>query len=464
MCYASMEMSAPIRFGTEGFRGVIAREFTFATLHRLAEAYGRHLLERGGGLVVVGHDTRFLADAFARALSGHLAGMGLKVVLLKGPVPTPLLSFAVRHLKAAGGAMLTASHNPPQYLGVKFKDATGGPIAQEEAKAIEALVPEEARALEGAYETLDLREAYFEALKAHLDLKALSGFSGVLYHDSMGGAGAGFLKGFLRHVGLEIPVRPIREEPHPLFHGVNPEPIPKNLGVTLAVLGPETPPSFAVATDGDADRVGVVLPGGVFFNPHQVLTTLALYRFRKGHRGRAVKNFAVTWLLDRLGERLGFGVTTTPVGFKWIKEEFLKGDCFIGGEESGGVGYPEHLPERDGILTSLLLLESVAATGKDLAEQFKEVEALTGLTHAYDRLDLPLKAPLDLTPFREPRPLAGLTPKGVDTLDGVKWLYEEAWVLFRASGTEPVVRIYVEAQSPEVVGALLEEGRKLVEG
>ena len=234
--------------------------------------------------------------------------------------------------------------------------------------------------------------------------------------------------------------------------------------MTLAVLGPETPPSFAVATDGDADRVGVVLPGGVFFNPHQVLTTLALYRFRKGHRGRAVKNFAVTWLLDRLGERLGFGVTTTPVGFKWIKEEFLKGDCFIGGEESGGVGYPEHLPERDGILTSLLLLESVAATGKDLAEQFKEVEALTGLTHAYDRLDLPLKAPLDLTPFREPRPLAGLTPKGVDTLDGVKWLYEEAWVLFRASGTEPVVRIYVEAQSPELVRALLEEARKLVEG
>ncbi len=178
-------------------------------------------------------------------------------------------------------------------------------------------------------------------------------------------------------------------------------------------MGPETSPSFAVATDGDGDRVGVVLPGGVFFNPHQVLTTLALYRFRKGFRGRAVKNFAVTWLLDRLGARLGFGVTTTPVGFKWIKEEFLKGDCFIGGEESGGVGYPEHLPERDGILTSLLLLESVAATGKDLSEQFREVEALAGLTHAYERLDLPLKAPLDLTPLEEPRPLAGLTPRGV---------------------------------------------------
>ncbi len=156
--------------------------------------------------------------------------MGLKVVLLKGPVPTPLLSFAVRHLQAAGGAMLTASHNPPQYLGVKFKDATGGPIAQEQAKAIEALVPEEAEAREGAYEVLDLKEAYFEALKAHLDLEALARFPGVLYHDGMGGAGAGFLKGFLRHVGLEIPVRPLREEPHPLFHGVNPEPSPRTWG------------------------------------------------------------------------------------------------------------------------------------------------------------------------------------------------------------------------------------------
>ncbi len=324
-----------LRVHTEGFRGVIARDFTFAALHRLAEGYGRHLMGRGGGLVVVGHDTRFLAEAFARALAGHLSGMGLKAVLLRGPVPTPLLSFAVRHLEAAGGAMLTASHNPPQYLGVKFKDHTGGPIAQEEARAIEALVPEEAWPREGSYEVLDLKEAYFEALKAHLDLRALSAFPGALYHDSMGGAGAGFLRGFFRHVGLEVPVKPIREEPHPLFHGVNPEPIPKNLGVTLAVMGPEAPPTFAVATDGDADRVGVVLPGGVFFNPHQVLTALALYRFRQGHRGRAVKNFAVTWLLDRLGERLGFGVTTTPVGFKWIKEAFLKGDCFLGGGVRG---------------------------------------------------------------------------------------------------------------------------------
>jgi len=290
----------------------------------------------------------------------------------------------------------------------------------------------------------------------------LARFPGTLYHDSMGGAGAGFLKGFFRHVGLETPVRSLREEPHPLFHGVNPEPIPKNLEVTRAVMSSETPPSLAVVTDGDGDRVGVVLPGGVFFNPHQVLTTLTLYRFRKGFRGRVVKNFAVTWLLDRLGEQLGFGVTTTPIGFKWIKEEFLKGECFLGGEESGGVGFPEHLPERDGILASLILVEAVAHAEQDLSSQFREAEALTGLTHAYERQDLPLKAPVNLDRLKEPRPLAGTAPVKVDTLDGVKWIFPEGWLLFRTSGTEPVLRLYAEATRKELVSALLREGKALV--
>lgn len=453
-----------LRFGTEGFRGVIAREFTFATLHRLAEAYGRFLLERGGGRVVVGFDGRFLAGEFAQALAGHLSGMGLEAYLLQGPVPTPLLSFAVRHLEAQGGAMLTASHNPPRYLGVKFKDATGGPIAPEEAKALEALVPGEAPVREGPVAALDLKEAYLEALARRVDLGALARFPGPLYHDSMGGTGAGYLRDFLLRHGLPIPFRPLREALHPLFHGVNPEPIPPNLGPTLAVLSAEAPPALALVTDGDGDRVGVVLAGGRYFNPHQVLSVLALHRFRQGHGGRVVKNFATTWLLDRLGLRLGFGVTTTPIGFKWIKEELLKGDTSLGGEESGGVGIPEHLPERDGLLAGLLLLESVGATGKPLEEQFREAEVLAGLTHAYDRLDLPLPPGCDPGRFLEPRPLAGMVPLGVDTLDGAKWLYPEGWVLLRPSGTEPVLRVYAEATTPDLVRALLAEARHLVEG
>lgn len=451
-----------IRFGTEGFRGVIARDFTFSEITRLAEAYGRFLLQKDGERVVVGYDTRFLAKQFAESVASYLASMGLEVHLLRGPVPTPLLSFAVRHMEAQGGVMVTASHNPPEYLGIKFKDAWGGPITPEEAKAIESLLPDGVLPRNGTYHTLDLKEAYFKALANLVDVGILSRFQGVLYHDSMGGAGAGFLSGFLRHMGIPVDVRPLREEAHPLFHGVNPEPIPKNLKVTMDALVDARPPSFAVATDGDADRVGVVLPGGRFFNPHQVLCVLARYRFAKGLRGRVAKNFAVTWLLDRLGERLGFAVTTTPVGFKWIKEEFLKGDVFLGGEESGGVGIPEHLPERDGILASLLLLESVVATGKDLEEQFLEVEALVGLTHAYDRLDLPIQKPLDSAKLLDPKPLMGLSPVGVETLDGVKWIYPEGWVLFRASGTEPIVRIYAEATEFQLVQGLLKEAQKIV--
>lgn len=452
-------MNPPLRLGTEGFRGVIAREFTVAAVHRLAEAYGRHLLLRGGGRVAVGHDTRFMAGRFAEALAGHLAGMGLEVVFL-GQVPTPVLSFGVVHLGAVGGAMVTASHNPPEYLGVKFKDASGGPVAPEEAKAIEGLVPETPVYREGRYARADLREAYLGALARRVDLEALARFGGSLYHDAMGGAGAGYLAGFMEWTGLGIPVRALRQEAHPLFYGVNPEPIPKNLAPTLAALSGEGPPSFGVATDGDGDRVGVVLPGGRYFNPHQVLLVLARYLWGKGRRGRVVKNFATTWLLERLGTRLGFGVTTTPIGFKWIKEEFLKGDCFLGGEESGGVGLPEHLPERDGILAGLLLAESVGATGRPLEEQFREVEGLVGLSHAYDRLDLPLPEGFDPLRLREPRSLAGLWPVGLEELDGVKWVYPEGWVLFRASGTEPVLRIYAEATGPELVQALLREARE----
>jgi len=257
-------------------------------------------------------------------------------------------------------------------------------------------------------------------------------------------------------------VRELHNVPHPLFYGVNPEPLPKNLKTLLAVMGPEEAPTFAVATDGDGDRIAAVLPGGRFFNPHQVFAVLLRHLHAKGLSGGVVKNFAVSWIVDRLAERLGLPVKTTPVGFKWITEAFLREDVLIGGEESGGIGVKGHLPERDGILNALLLLESVARTGKDLATQFREVEALTGLTHAYDRLDLEIPTEGLLEKLREPRPLAGLTPGGLEDLDGIKWVYEGAWVLFRPSGTEPLLRIYAEATEEEIVNALLKEAEALV--
>jgi len=455
-------MKGEIRFGTDGWRGVIARDFTFLNLGRVATAYGRHLLEKGGRRVVVGYDTRFQAQAFAEEAAGILAGMGLEVLLLQGPHPTPMLSFAVHHLGADGGLMLTASHNPPQYLGVKLKGPYGGSALPEEVRRVEALIPERPMKARRKPEPLEIRSAYYDHLKGLLDLDALARFPGILYHEAMGGAGGGHLSAFFRHVGLDLEVRELHNLPHPLFYGVNPEPLPKNLGTLLALMGPEKPPTFAVATDGDADRIAAVLPGGIFFNPHQVFAVLLHHLHKKGLSGLVVKNFAVSWIVDRLAEKLGLPVRTTPIGFKWITEAFLQEDVLIGGEESGGIGVKGHLPERDGLLNALLLLESVVQTGLSLADQFKEIEEEVGLTHAYDRLDLEIPTGGLLEKLREPRSLAGLSPVGLDDLDGVKWIYEEAWILFRPSGTEPLLRIYAEATGQKTLRTLLREAEALV--
>ena len=455
-------MKGEIRFGTDGWRGVIARDFTFLNLGRVATAYGRHLLEKGGRRVVVGYDTRFQAQAFAEEAAGVLAGMGLEVLLLQGPHPTPMLSFAVHHLGADGGLMLTASHNPPQYLGVKLKGPYGGSALPEEVRWVEALIPERPMKTRRKPELLEIRSAYYDHLKRLLDLDALARFPGILYHEAMGGAGGGHLSAFFRHVGLDLEVRELHNLPHPLFYGLNPEPLPKNLGTLLALMGPEKPPTFAVATDGDADRIAAVLPGGIFFNPHQVFAVLLHHLHKKGLSGLVVKNFAVSWIVDRLAEKLGLPVRTTPIGFKWITEAFLREDVLIGGEESGGIGVKGHLPERDGLLNALLLLESVVQAGLSLADQFKEIEEEVGLTHAYDRLDLEIPTGGLLEKLREPRSLAGLSPVGLDDLDGVKWIYEEAWILFRPSGTEPLLRIYAEATGEKTLRTLLREAEAMV--
>lgn len=452
-----------IRFGTDGWRGVIARDFTFQNLTKVVEAYARYLQDQGKGKVVVGYDTRFMAHRFAEEAAQILSRAGLEVHLSQGPIPTPVLSFAVVHLGADGGLMLTASHNPPEYLGVKLKGPYGGSATPEMVKAVEARLGERSEARPGGKVLkLSVREAYYEKLKTLLDLEALKAFPGVLYHDAMGGAGGGWIAGFVRYAGLPFGVRELHNIPHPLFYGVNPEPLPKNLSTLLAVMRPEEPPTFAAVTDGDADRVGAVLAGGVFFNSHQIFAVLLKHLHAKGLRGRVVKTFSVSRLIDRLAEVLGLEVLTTPVGFKHIAEEFLKGGVLIGGEESGGIGVMGHLPERDGILNSLLLAEAVAMTGKDLGTLFREIEEETGLRHAYDRLDLHLEHPISLDRFREPRPLAGLEVEKVEELDGIKWHFKGAWVLFRPSGTEPVLRIYCEAETPELVANLLEEAKGLI--
>ncbi len=460
-----------IRFGTDGWRDVIAENYTFANVARVAQAYADYLVETGGKRVVVGYDTRFLSDAFARTAAEVLAANGLTVYLAKRYTPTPATSFAVTHFEADGGVMITASHNPPQYNGFKIKGPYGGSATPEIVKEVEArLGRREPRTFDPTkhkIELFDVRKAYYDHLAQRLDMEALKAYEGVLYHDAMGGAAGGWLAGFAKHAGLALEVRELHAVPNPTFYGVNPEPLPQNLGTLRAVMGAERAPVFAVVTDGDADRLGAILAGGRFFNSHQIFAVMLKHLHRKGLRGRVVKTFSVSRVIELLGAKLGLEVETTPIGFKYITDAFLKGGVLMGGEESGGIGVSYHLPERDGIFNSLLLLESLVHTGKDIGEQFAEIEAEVGFTHFYDRLDLHLPSLEEkdraMARLKDPVPLAGLEVERVEDLDGYKWhLAGGAWVLFRPSGTEPVLRVYCEAPEERLVKAVLEEARKRI--
>ena len=458
----------PIRFGTDGWRGIIAEDYTFQNLRRVAQAYADYLREKGAGEVVVGFDARFLSERFALVTGKVLAANGLKARVAKRLVPTPVTSFAVVHYGAAGGAMITASHNPPEYNGFKLKGPYGGSATPEIVAEVEGRIDQNPPAAydASAHELVrfDVQKPYFGKVSEMLDLELLRAYEGVLYHDAMGGAGGGWISGYARYAELRLEVRDLHAAPHPLFYGVNPEPIPKNLTTLFALMKNEEDPTFAAVTDGDADRIGAVLAGGRYFNSHQIFAVLLKHLFDKGYRGRVVKTVSVSKVIDLLAEKLGLEVVTTPVGFKYITDEFLKGGVLIGGEESGGIGVIGHLPERDGILNALLLQESVARTGKPLAEQFAEIERLVGFRHAFDRLDLHLESNEEkdqaMERAKEPVPLAGRPVTKVETLDGVKWhLGEDAWVLFRPSGTEPVLRIYAEAPEPEEVKKILKAAR-----
>jgi len=456
-----------IKFGTDGWRAIIGDQFTFDNVARVAQAYAEYLLEHQGKKVVVGYDTRFMAHRFAQRAAEVLAANGLEVYLSKSYLPTPVLSFAVKHLQADGGVMITASHNPAEYLGFKIKGSYGGAATPALVAEVEKHLGAAPKTTSATVHSLDVRKAYYDFIAQQLDLEALRSYTGVMYHDSLGGAGAGWLAGFVKHAGLPLELRELHAVPDPMFYGVNPEPIPQNLFTVMTVLKAEQDPVFAVVNDGDADQIGAVLAGGIHFNSHQIFAVLLKHLHRKGCTGRVVKTFSTSKVIDKLAHRLGLELLVTPIGFKYITDEMLKGDVLIGGEESGGIGVAGHLPERDGLLNALLLLESVVHTGKSLGEQFAEIETELGFKHSYNRVDLhlPSMAHLEeaMAKVQTPKPIAGQQVSGTESLDGIKWLFGDAgWLLFRASGTEPVLRIYCEAQEEKTVKAVLAEAKKLV--
>lgn len=464
-----------IKFGTDGWRAVISEDFTYQNVRLVAQAIADYVLEisNGSPTIVIGYDTRFLSNVYAGECAGVLAANGIKVLLADEVTPTPAVSFAVKNRSCDGGIMVTASHNPYQYNGIKFKANYGGSALPDIISRIESklnlneprTIPLEEAVAAGAVEYFNCEEEYFDQLRSMVDLAKITQAGLKVVIDPMHGAGSGVIKKLLSTEGMDI--FEVRGDQNPLFGGVNPEPIRPNLQVLVdSVACRKADAGFA--TDGDADRVGAIDANGQFINPHVIYALLFRYLVTsRKWTGGVVKTFSTSQMIDKLANKYKMPIYETPIGFKYICELFLSEDILLGGEESGGIGFKNHVPERDGILSSLLLMEVMAEYGKPLHVIIDELMQEVGY-HYYDRVDLHLTPKVKNNAFRalkenRPREFAGIKISEILTLDGTKYMLEDgSWILFRASGTEPVIRIYAEGGSVKTVGKLLAEGQKAI--
>lgn len=464
-----MATPTDIRFGTDGWRAVIGDDFTYESLRRVADAAGRVFSEDNpGGLVIVGYDTRFEAGSFAAAAAEVLAAHGLTVHVSDAYLPTPGLCWSVAREEAAiGGVMLTASHNPSEYLGFKLRMADGGASPVSFTDRVEAALLDEAPEKRGEYELVDLAGPYVRALKGMVDVDAIRAARLRVVVDPLYGAGQTYLADTLSSMGVEV--HEIHAQRNPGFGGLHPEPIPPWTDAAAFAVR-EGNYDAAFVTDGDADRIGAIDSNGEFVSPHRIIALVTRHLVEdKGLTGKVVKTLSTSVIVDRLAARLGLEVVTTPVGFKWIYEEMVKGGVLIGGEESGGIGIPSHVRERDGLLMALLLAEMMAQRSMGLGELVEDLFALTGPMQ-YGRLDLRLtqQAKDDFVaawPSIDPEQVAGINVHEMVRADGIKFLLDDdAWLLMRTSGTEPLVRIYAEASSAGVVDDLLAAGHAMAQG
>ncbi|HYJ84939.1 MAG TPA: phosphoglucomutase/phosphomannomutase family protein [Pyrinomonadaceae bacterium] len=461
---------SPIKFGTDGWRAVIALDYTFANLERVAQAYADYLLGLNNSpLVVVGYDHRFLSEKFARHASEVMTGNQLRVALFKEAMPTPLISWAVKELKADGGIVITASHNPPEFNGFKIKAPWGGSAPPETTLAVEKLLdtnqPRRAALVDDGNELLaEPLDSYRKQVASYIDLERLRQAEGTVVVDAMHGSGGNWVEGFL--TGGALKVETIRALRDTLFGGVNPEPIDSNLA-PLKRRMIETKALVGLATDGDADRVGAVNELGETMTMHQVVPLVLLHLVRQRKMtGAVVRTFSQSVLLKRIAAAHNLKLYETPIGFKYIADLMLKDDILIGAEESGGIGVKGHIPERDGILNSLLFLEAVITAGVTPSEMLHQLHEEFGEFH-FARKDLrvepgPGQQLVNGLAQAPPREMAGFKVSDVETMDGTKLLFDdESWLLFRQSGTEPALRIYSEATSLAKANALLSAGEAL---
>jgi alpha-D-glucose phosphate-specific phosphoglucomutase len=472
-------MSKTIGFGTDGWRAVIAEDFTFDNVRACAQGVADFLINQqmnDKGLVI-GYDTRFASEDFAAASAEILAGNGIKVYLCDNAAPTPVISYVVTATGSAGAIIITASHNPGCWNGFKYKDELGASaptetVAEVERYTNEALASGNIKRLpidegkkQGLIELYDPIPVYTKQIENLVDLPSLRKSKLKIIDDSMYGAGIGYFKSLLKGGDLEF--TEINAERNPIFPDIQPEPIAKNL-VKLSAMMKELMADVGLATDGDADRIGIVDENGVFLTQHQVFALLAFYFLEiRGERGPIIKSLCSTDMIDLLGKLYDVPVYETKVGFKYVAPLMIEKDAFIGGEESGGYGFRGHVPERDGILAGLYFLDFMIKTGKTPSQLVDLLYSKVG-PHHYDRYDLHITAEQQETLLNKLAgsgidSLAGLAVKKLQTTDGYKFiLSDDSWLLLRLSGTEPLLRIYAEAPSPEQVRQLLESGKKLL--
>ena len=472
-------MANPIKFGTDGWRGIIAEDFTFDNVRTCAQAVAEYLkkcrLDKRG--LVIGYDTRFASEDFAAAAAEVLAGNDIKVHLCLKPTPTPVVSFAVPTTKAAGAIMITASHNPASWNGFKYKSQDGASAPGEVISQIEGNIASLIRRREavkrlaldkalkkGVVDYVDLSPAYFEHLSHLVDIKKLRRQKLNVLVDPMYGAGIGYFGAALQ--GGNLKITEINGERNPSFPQINPEPIAKNL-TKLSQLIVQQKANVGLATDGDADRIGIVDERGQFLTHHQVFALLCLYLLEvRGERGAMVRALASSIMISRLGKLFSVPVYETRVGFKYVANLMMEKNAIIGGEESGGYGFRGHVPEKDGILSGLYFLDFMVKTGKTPSQLLDYLYSKVG-PHYYDRRDFHISSAKRQTIVHRlssdpPATVADSKVTRVDTTDGFRFfLGAESWLLIRFSGTEPLVRIYAEAESPERVKAILDEGEKL---
>ncbi|MBU3912195.1 MAG: phosphoglucomutase/phosphomannomutase family protein [Candidatus Omnitrophica bacterium] len=460
-----------VKFGTDGWRAIISEDFTFENVRMVSQAIAGHF--KGKGVTfAIGYDWRFLSEKYAELVAEVLSANGIKVLLSEKAVPTPLVSLAIKNKKLSGGIMITASHNPPSYNGIKIKAPYAGSADQGITKAVEALlgknpvksVPIEEGIKSGQVEKIDMKTDYMKFISSYIDKAVLKEARLNVLVDCMHGVGDGYIKEILADTKIQI--TQMRAGRDPLFGGINPEPIPKNLEAVFQEMK-KGKYDIAIVNDGDADRIGAVTPKGEFIGAGQIMALLLLHFVEdKKWTGAVVKTITNTTLIERITKKYKMKLHETPVGFKYICRLMLDEDILIGGEESGGIGVKGYMPERDGMLLGVLLVEMMAHRKKGILQIMDDVEKEYG-SFRYARIDMEypddkkkmLMEHLKNNPLKE---VLGRPVKELKSYDGYKFIMEDdSWLTLRLSGTEPILRIYAEASSDKLAKEYLEFGKKI---